>query len=180
MGLKNMAAKVLSEAERDAKRARERAYYESHKDRRRASNRKYLAANGKKVAAQKQIYAASRVLPPETIAYRKAYSLAHPQENAAKSKAWRQRNPEQVRKAKRNRWIKKRKALISSLSVLQRGRCAYCRKPISGVPHVNHIIPKAAGGSNERSNLQLTCKRCNLSKNARDPIVFAQSMGMLL
>lgn len=31
-------------------------------------------------------------------------------------------------------------------------------------PHVDHIVPLARGGTDERSNLQALCARCNKSK----------------
>lgn len=33
--------------------------------------------------------------------------------------------------------------------------------------HVDHIVPRAHGGTNERSNLQTLCRVCNLGKGAR-------------
>ena len=45
-------------------------------------------------------------------------------------------------------------------------KCAYCQ--MSGVPlEVEHIVPKARGGSNRISNLTLACKACNTKKGAR-------------
>lgn len=40
--------------------------------------------------------------------------------------------------------------------------------------------PLARGGSNWISNIQLLCPRCNTSKKALDPIVWAQREGRLL
>lgn len=40
--------------------------------------------------------------------------------------------------------------------------------------------PLARGGTNQRTNLQLLCPPCNLSKSAKDPIDFMQSRGFLL
>lgn len=92
-------------------------------------------------------------------------------------RAWKRANPEK-RRAERQR---KAKSIRASLSPKQRGRCAYCRKPlVVGKIHIDHIQPRIKGGSNERRNLQLTCVDCNLTKNARDPIDFARSRGMLL
>ena len=69
---------------------------------------------------------------------------------------------------------------IAEIMRLQRGRCAYCRRDIRKCFHVDHIKARANGGGNTRSNIQLTCPRCNRSKGKKDPIVFAQSLGRLL
>jgi 5-methylcytosine-specific restriction endonuclease McrA len=45
-------------------------------------------------------------------------------------------------------------------------RCAYCQK--TGVPlQVEHIVPKARGGSNRVANLALACEPCNQLKGSR-------------
>ena len=51
-----------------------------------------------------------------------------------------------------------------------RGRCAYCRTPISisgARLVVDHIVPEAAGGQTEIENLCLACHSCNEFKGAR-------------
>lgn len=68
---------------------------------------------------------------------------------------------------------------IKEIHDLQSGKCAYC-KVLLDKYHIDHIFPLYLGGSNDRSNLQLTCPTCNLSKGPKDPIVYAQSLGMLL
>lgn len=45
--------------------------------------------------------------------------------------------------------------------------CAYCGKPGLKL-QVEHIEPKAKGGSNRISNLTLSCKACNLKKGTKD------------
>ena len=47
--------------------------------------------------------------------------------------------------------------------------CAYCGKYISGVYHLDHIIPVAQGGLNTPGNLTVACPQCNLRKGARTP-----------
>jgi len=44
-------------------------------------------------------------------------------------------------------------------------RCAWC----GGTErlHVDHIVPRAKGGSNEAGNLQVLCRDCNLKKSDR-------------
>ena len=53
-----------------------------------------------------------------------------------------------------------------SRSVLDRDgyRCRYCGQPASTV---DHIIPKAHGGTDDRSNLVACCRSCNSVKGAR-------------
>lgn len=50
-----------------------------------------------------------------------------------------------------------------------RGKCAYCGSGIMELEapgHIDHIVPLAAGGSNDLVNLQLLCKACNQKKSA--------------
>ncbi|HGY4415579.1 TPA: RNA-guided endonuclease IscB [Citrobacter freundii] len=50
-------------------------------------------------------------------------------------------------------------------------QCAYC--DVLGVPlQIEHIRPKARGGSNRVSNLALACAPCNLKKAAQDIALF--------
>lgn len=47
----------------------------------------------------------------------------------------------------------------------QGGTCFYCDIPLIGTKvNVDHIIPKIAGGDNRKSNLVLTCAKCNKDK----------------
>jgi HNH endonuclease len=55
-----------------------------------------------------------------------------------------------------------------------RGQCSSCHRDISGLvsihsdKHYDHIVPLAAGGVNDVSNLQLLCERCNLGKQDKN------------
>ncbi len=44
-------------------------------------------------------------------------------------------------------------------------RCEYCRLPQESLPfvafHVDHVVPRQHGGSDEFSNLAMACARCN-------------------
>lgn len=104
---------------------------------------------------------------------------------------WRLNHPEKATQSSRlntrNRRAAKLKAGgvhtpedISRIMEDQRGRCAYCRRSIRKSHHVDHIIPLSKGGSNWPKNLQLTCKACNLKKNAANPLDFARRIGRLL
>jgi 5-methylcytosine-specific restriction endonuclease McrA len=56
-------------------------------------------------------------------------------------------------------------------------QCGYClsqQKYVLGILEIDHIIPKAAGGSDDEENLWLACRLCNSYKGtqtqAEDPI----------
>jgi hypothetical protein len=58
-----------------------------------------------------------------------------------------------------------------------RHRCGYCltAQKVSGAQmHIEHIVPRAAGGASVRENLWLACAWCNSYKgsqtHARDPL----------
>ena len=69
---------------------------------------------------------------------------------------------------------------IEFLWNIQKGRCAFCLKPLVKFAfHVDHYVPLAKGGAHERSNLRLLHKKCNLSKGARDPAEHALRNGLL-
>jgi 5-methylcytosine-specific restriction endonuclease McrA len=69
---------------------------------------------------------------------------------------------------------------IRAILKAQRHRCAYCKKSIKKNYVMDHVVPLARGGTNDRKNMQATCAPCNLRKHARDPLDFARSLGMLL
>ena len=49
-------------------------------------------------------------------------------------------------------------------------RCGYCRTPQDLVPipfEIEHITPKAAGGTDDEENLWLSCGVCNSFKHAK-------------
>jgi 5-methylcytosine-specific restriction endonuclease McrA len=110
----------------------------------------------------------------------KAWRAANPGRMAELLRDWKERNRDKVRTAKRSRKIIKRAALIEDLTHLQRGRCAYCRCKLGADLHIDHVMPLALGGPNERSNLQLACASCNMAKSATHPVEHARSLGRLI
>lgn len=101
--------------------------------------------------------------------------------------AYRKANPEKSRQNVRNRRAARKlaggvctPADIAKIYEAQKGKCADCKKSVGKIYHADHIMPLARGGSNWPSNIQILCPRCNLTKNAHDPIDWAQKNGRLL
>lgn len=63
---------------------------------------------------------------------------------------------------------------------MQKWKCHWCSKPTKKHYHVDHLIPLAKGGTNRPSNLVIACPKCNLRKNASDPIEYARRIGLLI
>jgi 5-methylcytosine-specific restriction endonuclease McrA len=59
--------------------------------------------------------------------------------------------------------------------------CYWCNISLKGKDtHIDHYTPLSKGGTHEVSNLVTSCSNCNLKKHAKDPIIFANSIGKLL
>ena len=64
-------------------------------------------------------------------------------------------------------WVKR------AVKYRDRGKCVHCRSDLSsrfdcedeGAVHFDHIVSLHDGGLNDVSNIQLTCRKCNLSKS---------------
>jgi hypothetical protein len=53
------------------------------------------------------------------------------------------------------------------------GRCSLCgATKKETVLHVDHIVPRSKGGTNDESNLQVLCLKCNLGKSNKDATDF--------
>jgi 5-methylcytosine-specific restriction endonuclease McrA len=58
------------------------------------------------------------------------------------------------------------------------GICYWCSEEVpSSDTHVDHYIPLSRLGPNIPENLVIACSDCNLKKNAKDPLEFAQLIG---
>lgn len=173
----------------DKKAASVRAFREKNADTLKAKQREYHA----------EWYAKNREIK---LAQNKAYLQENPEVARRSTAKWRANNPEKAASYAKewyscpeNRAVhhNRRRALeaqaggshtaadIREIAKAQGHRCAYCRCDLRKTKkHLDHIMPLALGGSNDRTNLQYLCAHCNLSKGAKDPIVFAQGRGLLL
>lgn len=166
--LKRMRARYWGNRERDLAYAHR--YYSDNKDALREKSKKWRNEN------------------PEKARLSRANSWKkHRNKRLVVNKKWRMENQDRVRAIKSNRRARKNGnggeytgADVAAIIKYQRNRCAYCRVKLGKKYHIDHIIPLARGGSNDRRNLQVLCAPCNLSKHARDPIDHARSLGMLL
>lgn len=149
-------------------------------------NKRWRSENPAKVKAQKQAeYLRNK---DKILARNKLYRQSIDKNIARESdRKKREKNPESYRAYKKNYKARKRQAKgshtgedIRAIFKLQRGKCAYCRQKVGKKYHVDHIQSLFRGGTNDRTNLQISCARCNHTKHAKDPMVFARSLGMLL
>lgn len=187
-------------ANKDKAKVWRAAWRAANPEKDKASSAAYREANREKERARKIIYYKSNsVKVNERIAvYRvankgkvSAYAAVYYAENKEKIEAGRAvraaANPEQMRVIWRNSRARRRNADgkhtaadIRNLMTLQKSKCACCKKSIKDCYHVDHNLPLAKGGSNDRLNLQLLCPTCNHQKSAKHPVEFMQSRGFLL
>ncbi len=105
--------------------------------------------------------------------YNRAYGKAHPEQNVLSA----QRRRLRIKNADDG----VSKDIAAKLWHLQKGRCACCKAPLPKRGfHIDHIMPLILGGAHKDANLQLLCAPCNLAKNAKHPIEFMRSRGLLL
>lgn len=58
--------------------------------------------------------------------------------------------------------------------------CYWCNLKLINDYHIDHYYPLSKGGKHTISNLVISCPKCNMTKHAKDPIEFANSIGKLL
>lgn len=157
-------------SEPEANRARAKAHRLASPDSVAASTRRWRSANTDKCRE-----------------YGRRRNARAPEMNRARVKRWREQNPEKAKETIRNARARRRGAEghhtvadIKRIRKAQKDKCAVCRTRLDGGGHVDHIKSLRRGGSNWPRNIQLLCAPCNHEKNARDPIEFMQSRGLLL
>ncbi len=56
-----------------------------------------------------------------------------------------------------------------------RGRCAYCMT--APADHLDHVVPRAAGGTDSRFNLVAACTPCGLSKGSKSIAAWVRALA---
>lgn len=186
------------------KSEKDRAYAKANADKIAAKNHAWAYANPEKKAAiakawreanreniTKKQRAAYEANPKKVAAINLAWRESNTERYITYAKSYRKNNPEMMAAYQRKRRAIKRKATgnhtaanIKEIFDKQSGLCANCRTSLfkSGKEkfHADHIEPLSKGGSNDKNNIQCLCPSCNLRKNAKDPIIWAQENGRLL
>ena len=122
---------------------------------------------------------------------RKKYDAEYNKKNSEKkkqvAKEWVKNNPEK-RKFIIFNYDSKRRAIkktgdsfliVKNWAENQNKICYWCNINCDDNYHIDHYVPLAKGGEHKISNLVISCQKCNLTKNAKDPLEFAKEKGKL-
>lgn len=147
----------------------------------------YRARNAKNISDYQKAYRSSR--PGERSRQQMKYAAKNPGKVAEKDRRYRAKHPEKISAHHRNRRALKMQAEgrhtadeVRSILQSQNGLCAGCKTELSTTGdnkyHIDHIMPLALGGSNWPKNLQCLCPKCNMSKGAKHPDIWAKENGL--
>lgn len=108
-------------------------------------------------------------------------------EAVARAKKWRIQNPEKRRAISWAYKAKRRLLEAAGDSSAEVGAwlkvtpkvCHWCGSKCGKDYHIDHYQPLSKGGRHIVANLVIACPKCNLTKNARDPYEFANTVGRL-
>jgi 5-methylcytosine-specific restriction endonuclease McrA len=157
------------------------AYYRTNKDKIIDRKKEYIRINREKLLEGMREY---RIKNKEKL---KEYRQNNSAIIAERYRQYSKDNPEKISENRRSYRARKYEsngthtaADIKLLLFIQKNRCIVCRISIKNKYHIDHIIPLALGGSNDKNNLQLLCPHCNFTKSSKHPVDFMQENGFLL
>lgn len=124
--------------------------------------------------------------------WKRKYDIAYRERTREKqnewSRNWCKKNPDKRKAIVHNNKAMRRAATESGVNSsdltawtqTQKKVCYWCGKRCPKNYHIDHYKPLSKGGAHELDNLVIACKKCNLTKNAKDPYEFAAQVGRLL
>lgn len=142
----------------------------SASDHKKEYDKQYQEDNAERIQARRKDYQ-DRTSAQRTIAAM-AWARSNPDKRKAISKAYKHRR----------RTIEKQGSSTTDLMAWEsdaKKDCYWCGKKKLKKYHVDHYHPLSKGGAHHVSNLVIACHKCNLKKSAKDPYLFAQSVGRL-
>jgi 5-methylcytosine-specific restriction protein A len=72
--------------------------------------------------------------------------------------------PSAARRAYGRKWQPIRAAVLRRDAYI----CQHCGQPAGKSAHVDHIVPKAEGGTDDQDNLETLCRGCHSRKTVRE------------
>jgi len=156
---------------REKKREQNRKYRQEHLEEKRERDRKYKEDHQtERILQSRQYYAEHR---EERLSYTKQYYQT-------------ERGIIAKRAGAHNRRARKKKAPGSHTTEQlyqqhkkQEGKCFYCQKELLHARnswHADHVIPLSKGGSNDISNIVISCPTCNRKKHDKLPNEWANQL----
>jgi 5-methylcytosine-specific restriction endonuclease McrA len=148
----------------DREKARKRAWYQENKDK--------IKEQARKRAAECRAAYTEAEQEQERRARRMRY-FANRETELERQRDYDKANSKAKWIRVRNRTLLKKTAGSHTLVEIaqmvrdQEGACAYCGKEFGDRYHVDHMMPLSRGGTNDWTNLAITCVFCNLSKHTQ-------------
>lgn len=161
------------------KRIRDKEYRESNKEKTKASKRNsynkkiehyrehwknYAQQNKERIKDYQALYKQKHRLQlrKHQNSYRKLYYPA----NKMRYRAWATNRRARVRGASGDGYSPED---VQNQYKHQKGKCYWCKKKVGQNYHVDHVVPLAKGGDNDKWNIVISCPECNLSKQDKLP-----------
>lgn len=162
-----------------------RIYIKNNKEALKNKQNEYRRANKDKLSEKRKEWV--KINEASLIQKRHEYYIANKDKHNEYSSINYSKNKDRHRVYRNNRRARKLNAGgkhsindVKKLLALQQWMCACCRISIKESYHIDHIMPLAKGGTNNKENIQLLCPSCNLMKKDKYPIDFMQQQGFLL
>jgi 5-methylcytosine-specific restriction endonuclease McrA len=122
--------------------------------------------------------------PEKCREYSRTYYYRHPERVKTQWANWYANNRDYERVRQENKRARRMNATgsfteddVRFIYAYQGGRCFYCLDPVGDDFHRDHFIPLARGGTNDWTNIVVSCPSCNFSKRDKLPHEFDRFMA---